>query len=166
MRNWIATLERKYEELTSMAADAAAPVFTTGPEMRPLPNEDVFLFRKKFPNEAIDRMADPADGRVCWRAFVATLGGAAMLIAFFAPSAYYWALGHQLEQGRAEQARLVKQLSELQHTKALRQSVPGQAEYARRKGYVEPAYAQVVHLPPVEEGALAKNLKSMENPAE
>jgi len=145
-----------------MQSPATSPTNLT--TLRPLPNEDVFLFVKPFDNSHIVREADPGEGKMCWRAFAATIGTAALLIGLITPAAVRWIAGHQLETMRHQRDLLEKRRGELVKELAHLRSIPRLMAVAKEKGFVDPGQSKKDHLQPAVKGALAVNLQLLRNP--
>ena len=162
---WIEALERKYE---LAGGGRPTPAVDRSALLRPLPNEDVFLFVKAIDNSTVVRQSDPREGRLCWSAFAGTLGGAALLIALLLPSAYRWMAGYQLAQLQVEESDLLKRKGEAVRRVAELQRMERLVEVAKSRGMVEDANktARVEFLQPAVKGALAMNLQSLKNPAQ
>jgi hypothetical protein len=164
MWKWIEQLERKYE---SAAPARRAPELDRSALLRPLPNEDVFLFVKPIDNSTVIRQSDPREGRLCWQAFAGTLAAAGLMIALLGPSAYRFMAGYQLAQLEAEEKDLLKRKGEAVRRVAELQRMERLVEMARGRGLVDDApKSRVEHLQPAVKGALAMNLQSLKNPGQ
>lgn len=121
--------------------------------LRPLPNEDVYLFVKRIDNRAVVRAADPAARRARARSMVMGLFVALLLVAGLAPAAYSRIEGRRISDLRqrqtelqAEQKRLELQEADLVRVERLRplakefgfeDPTPGSLEYLDGKSKAE-----------------------------
>ena len=113
--------------------------------LRPIANEDVFLFVKRIDNSAVVRAIDPAARRARTQTVATGFIAAMLVIAGLVPTAYNTMAGftvrslkdeqHRLEQERAalnlDEAKLLNPARLAQLAKSLRMSepVPQQIEY-------------------------------------
>ena len=72
--------------------------------LRPLANEDVYLFVKRIDNTAVVRAVDPAARRASFRAVATGFALAMFVIAGLFPAAYNTMEGYHIQQLRQEQA--------------------------------------------------------------
>src|SRR5438270_1148837 len=92
-------------------ADVPAAVWaqTESPRLRPIANEDVYLFVKRIDNSTVVRAADPVARRVRSRTVATGFIAAMLVIAGLVPAAYNTMAGFTLEDLRQQQAKLKQQ---------------------------------------------------------
>ncbi|MFB3776352.1 MAG: hypothetical protein ACE141_02045 [Bryobacteraceae bacterium] len=123
--------------------------------LRPVPNEEIYFFRKTIDNTGVVRQSDPQSRARCWRWIATTAAGTLLLAGLLWPSLYSMVAGYQIEALKARQQRLVAERSELELQEARLLSPEKLEELARARDFVDPAPAQVVHLGPQPDGSLA-----------
>jgi hypothetical protein len=74
--------------------------------LRPVANEDVYLFVKRIDNSAVVRAIDPAARKASLRAVVTGFAVVMLVIAGLFPAAYNTMEGYQIQQLRQEQEQL------------------------------------------------------------
>ena len=74
--------------------------------LRPVANEDVYLFIKKIDNSAVVRAMDPAARKASLRAVATGFAVAMLVIAGLFPAAYNTMEGYHIQQLRQEQEQL------------------------------------------------------------
>ncbi|HEY7209515.1 MAG TPA: hypothetical protein VH477_04520 [Bryobacteraceae bacterium] len=143
----LATWVNRFTGVRELAGVAPAVwTRTETPRLRPIANEDVYLFVKRIDNTAVARAADPA-ARVARSRSMATGFAAAMLvIAGLVPAAYNTTAGFTLEHLRGEQAQLRQQMSQLQADEAQLVSMERLEQLAKTLKMSEPAPQQVETL--------------------
>jgi hypothetical protein len=101
-------------------ADAPAAVWTRteAQRLRPLANEDVYLFVKRIDNGSVVRVADPAALRARNNTMATGFVSAMLVIAGLVPTAYNIMSGFTLQHLRVEQARLQEERARLDITEA------------------------------------------------
>ena len=101
-------------------ADAPPAVWTRTetPRLRPLANEDVYLFVKRIDNTAVVRAADPAARTARGRSMVTGFIAAMLVIAGLVPTAYNTTAGFTVQHLQAEQSRLKEQKAKLDASEA------------------------------------------------
>src|SRR3954462_1768931 len=82
--------------------------------LRPLPNEDVYLFVKKIDNATVVRAADPAARRNSMGAVATGFAMAVFVIAGLFPAAYNTMEGYRIQQLRQEHTQLQQQRASLE----------------------------------------------------
>lgn len=103
----LATIVNRFVGVRELA-DAPPAIWTRteAPRLRPIANEDVYLFIKRIDNTAVARAADPA----AMRARTGTVGtgfvAAMLVIAGLLPAAYNTMSGFTIENLKQEQAKL------------------------------------------------------------
>ncbi len=96
-------------------ADAPPAVWarTESPRLRPIANEDVYLFVKKIDNSTVIRAIDPAARRARSHSMVTGFIAAMLVIAGLVPTAYNTTAGFAVQHLRDEQAQLKQQKAKL-----------------------------------------------------
>ena len=96
-------------------ADVSPAVWTRteSPRLRPIANEDVYLFVKRIDNTAVVRAADPAASLARSRSMLTGFVAAMLVIAGLVPTAYNTTAGFTLQQLRGEQVQLQQQMTKL-----------------------------------------------------
>jgi hypothetical protein len=82
--------------------------------LRPLPNEDVYLFVKRIDNHAVVRAIDTSARRARTSSMVTSFGLAMLFIAGLAPAAYNTVEGYHIQSLRKTQAELKQQINSLE----------------------------------------------------
>lgn len=98
-------------ELTE--AQPAAWARTESPRLRPIANEDVYLFVKRIDNTAVVRAVDPVARGMRTRTVVVAFIAVLLVIAGLVPAAYGTMAGFTLQSLRQEQQRLKEQERQL-----------------------------------------------------
>ena len=98
-------------ELTE--APSAIWTRTESPRLRPLANEDVYLFVKRIDNGSVVRVIDPAARRARSNTMATGFIAAMLVIAGLVPTAYNIMSGFTLQHLRADQARLSEERARL-----------------------------------------------------
>ena len=114
--------------------------------LRPLPNEDVYLFVKRIDNRAVVRAADPAARRARARSMVMGLLTALMLVAGLAPAAYSRIEGRHISELRQRQAELQSQHKQLELKEADLVNVERLRKIAKEFGFVDPTAGSLEYL--------------------
>jgi hypothetical protein len=81
--------------------------------LRPLPNEDVYLFVKRIDNRAVVRAIDPAARNARTSSMFTSFGLAILFIAGLAPAAYNTMEGYHIQSLRKTQAELKQEMNDL-----------------------------------------------------
>ncbi len=154
----MATIATVYNRLLRPMAEAAgtAQVADNQYALRPIPNEDLYLFVKDFDNGRVVRQADPQASRDCWRIILS--GGLAvlLLLGILLPHAMGMIAGYQIQNLRTEQQRLLADRAELDVTEAKLLSPQRINEFAAKQNFVDPAGKQyIVYLPSKSNGSVA-----------
>jgi cell division protein FtsL len=126
--------------------------------LRPLPNEDIYLFVKEMDNGRVVRQADPKARVACWRFIMSGALAVTLLIGILLPSAAARIAGYQMESLRQEQKTLLTEKANLELEEARLLSPERLEEIARLQHFVDPGPRNVVYLNG-KGGALAMNLK-------
>ena len=126
----------------------------------PIPNEEIYLYRKPIDNSGVVRQSDPKARARCWR-WVATATAVTVLLAgMLWPGAHALLAGYQIESLKATQQTLRAELASLELEEARLLSPEKLDEMAREQQLIDPAPDQIVQLAPAPDGSLARNLKS------
>jgi hypothetical protein len=123
--------------------------------LRPVPNEEIYFFRKVIDNAGVVRQSDPQSRALCWRWIATTAAGTLLLAGLLWPSLYGMVAGYQIEALKVRQQRLIAERSELELQEARLLSPEKLEQLARAQDFVDPAPAQVVHLGPQPDSSLA-----------
>jgi hypothetical protein len=101
-------------------AEAPSAIWTRTetPRLRPLANEDVYLFVKRIDNGSVVRVIDPAARRARSNTMATGFLAAMLIIAGLVPTAYNIMSGFTLQHLRADQARLQEDRARLDRTEA------------------------------------------------
>jgi len=129
-------------------ADVRPAVWTRaeGCRLRPIANEDVYLFVKRVDNSAVVRAADPMARRARSRTVMTGLAAAMLVIAGLVPTAYNTMAGFNLQSLHQEQIKL-KQQNALLDTEEAKLLSPAHLEkLAKSLKMSEPAPQQVQFL--------------------
>lgn len=134
----LATFVNRFVGVRELAeAPPAVWARTESPRLRPIANEDVYLFVKRIDNTGVVRAVDMAALRARSRSMITGFIAAMLVIAGLAPAAYNTTAGFTLQHLRAERVQLKQE-----------------------KARVDTAEAQLVSLDRLQQ--LAKNLKMSE----
>ena len=125
---------------------AAARPRTETCRLRPLANEDVYLYVKRIDNTAVVRAADPAGRRASFRAVTAGFAVAMLVIAGLFPAAYNTMEGYHIQQLRQQQTELKQQRATLTFQAAKMLSPESLNRMATRLKMVDPTPQQVQFL--------------------
>jgi cell division protein FtsL len=130
---------------------------TESPRLRPIANEDVYLFVKRIDNTAVVRAADPAArtarSRSMWTGFIAAM----LVIAGLVPTAYNTTAGFALEHLRSEQTQLRQEKAKLDASEAKLVSMDRLQQLAKTLKMSEPEPQQVQTLEAKPAGTEARN---------
>ncbi len=113
------------------------------PRLRPIANEDVYLFVKRIDNSAVVRAADPVARRARSRTVVTGFIAAMLLIAGLVPTAYNTMAGFTVQSLRQEQAKLKQQEAQLDLAQAKLLSYDRLEKLSKSLKMVEPDPTQV-----------------------
>ena len=129
-------------------ADAPPAVWarTECPRLRPIANEDVYLFVKKIDNSGVIRAVDPAARRSRSRSMATGFLAAMLVIAGLVPTAYNTTAGFTMQHLREEQVRLEQQRAKLDAQEAELVSVARLEQLANTLNMSEPEPQQVQML--------------------
>ncbi|HBY62057.1 MAG TPA: hypothetical protein DEH78_19735 [Solibacterales bacterium] len=127
--------------------------------LRPLPNEDVFLFAKPIDNSQVVRQHDPAARRTAVRSILVACSVSTFLILLLLPNAYGLLAGYQIERLRTDNEKLTAAYKALEIEEAKLITPQRLEELARMQQLVDPAPGSVVYLEPKAEGSVAMHVK-------
>ncbi len=131
------------------ALDDAPPAVwtrTETPRLRPIANEDVYLFVKRIDNGGVVRAADPAARRARSRSVATGFLAAMLVIAGLVPAAYNTMSGFTLQNLRQEQDKLKQQQATLDLQEAQLLSPSRLEQLAKSLKLVEPVPQAVQYL--------------------
>jgi cell division protein FtsL len=132
----------------SELVDAAPAVWTRteSPRLRPLPNEDVYLFVKRIDNSTVARAIDPAARRARGHSVLVGFFAAVLVIAGLVPIAYNTLAGFTLQTLHQEQEKLKQERTMLDASEAELLSYDRLEKMATKLNMVNPAPQQVQFL--------------------
>ncbi len=119
---------------------------TESPRLRPIANEDVYLFVKRIDNTAVARAADPAARKARSRSMMTGFVAAMLVIAGLVPTAYNTTAGFALQHLRGEQDQLRQQMAKLDTAEAKLVSMDRLQQLAKTLKMSEPALTQLETL--------------------
>lgn len=128
------------------AAPPAVWTHTEAPRLRPIANEDVYLFVKRIDNSMVVRAVDPAARRARSRTVATGFIAAMLVIAGLVPAAYNTIAGFTLQTLSQEQEKLKQQEAQLDLEQAKLLSYDRLKELAQSLRMVDPAPQQVQYL--------------------
>ena len=128
------------------AAPPAVWTHTEAPRLRPIANEDVYLFVKRIDNSMVVRAVDPAARRARTRTVTTGFIAAMLVIAGLVPAAYNTIAGFTLQSLTQEQEKLKQQVAQLDLEQAKLLSYDRLKELAQSLRMVDPAPQQVQYL--------------------
>ena len=128
------------------AAPPAVWTHTEAPRLRPIANEDVYLFVKRIDNSMVVRAVDPAARRARSRTVATGFIAAMLVIAGLVPAAYNTIAGFTLQSLTQEQEKLKQQVAQLDLEQAKLLSYDRLKELAQSLRMVDPAPQQVQYL--------------------
>ena len=114
--------------------------------LRPVANEDVYLFIKRIDNSAVVRAVDPAARKASLRAVATGFTLAILVIAGLFPAAYNTMEGYHIQQLRQEQEQLKQERAGLDLVEAKLLSPENLNRMAESLKLVDPAPQQVQYL--------------------
>jgi cell division protein FtsL len=106
----LATFVNRFMGATELA-EAPSAVWTRAdvPRLRPIANEDVYLFVKRIDNSSVIRAIDPVAQSARTKSMATGFAAAVLIIAGLVPSAYNVTAGFTMQQLRQEQTQLERQ---------------------------------------------------------
>jgi hypothetical protein len=145
-------------------ADAPSRIWTRSdsPRLRPLANEDVYLFVKRIDNTSVIREIDPAAQRARGNSMATGFAAAMLVIAGLVPTAYNITTGFTLQHLHQEQAQLIEERAKLDAAEAKLISPDRLRILAKRLKMAEPEPQQVQTLDgPVKSETAAEALNTL-----
>ena len=127
------------------------------PRVRPIANEDVYLFVKRIDNSGVVRAADLGARRVRTGSVATGFAAAMLIIAGLAPAAYNTMSGFTLQNLRQEQTRLKQEQATLDLQEAQLLSPAHLEQLAKSLQMVEPAPQSIQYLDGKSKNADASN---------
>jgi hypothetical protein len=111
----LATFVNRFVGVAELA-DAPPAVWTRteAPRLRPIANEDVYLFVKRIDNTAVVRAADPIALRARSRTVATGFVAALLVIAGLVPAAYQTMAGFTIQNLKQEQVKLRDEQAKLE----------------------------------------------------
>lgn len=116
--------------------------------LRPLPNEELYLYIKRIDNTGVVRQHDPSSGRVAWKAIGGSCIAASLLVGLLLPSAYRLLAGYQIDRLKQAHEQSIKELKTLEYEEARHINMDRMLELAKTKEFVAPTTEQVQFLQP------------------
>jgi len=154
----LATFINRFVGVRELAeAPPAVWTRTEAPRLRPIANEDVYLFVKRIDNTTVVRAADPCARRARTRTVLTGFIAALLVIAGLVPAAYNTMAGFTLESLRQEQQKLKQQEAQLNLEQAKLLSFDRLEKLANSLKMVDPAPRQVEYLEGKSKAAEARN---------
>lgn len=151
----LATLTNRFVD--TFEATEAVTLRGNDYQLRPLANEDVYLFVKAIDNAKVVRQADPQAAGVCWRFIIGACMTVVMFTAMLLPSAYSLLSGYQIQKLKAEQQKQYQEQAALDQQVAAWLSPARLAALAQEQQLSEPTPDRVFYLNPAAEGSVAMN---------
>lgn len=143
----LATFVNRFVGIRELAAAPPAVwTRTEAPRLRPIANEDVYLFVKRIDNSMVVRAVDPVARRARTRSVATGFVAATLVIAGLVPAAYNTMAGFSLQSLRQEQEKLKQKQSQLDLEEAKLLSYDRLKELANSLKMVDPAPQQVQYL--------------------
>jgi len=143
----IATFVNRFVGVRELAeAPSAAWTRSDAPRLRPLANEDVYLFVKRIDNSPVIRASDPVAQAARSKSMATGFAAAVLVIAGLVPTAYNVTAGFTLQQLRSEQVQLQRQRAILETQEAQLVSPDHLRQLAKNLKMTEPEPQQVQTL--------------------
>jgi hypothetical protein len=141
-------------------ADAPPAVWTRteSPRLRPIANEDVYLFVKRIDNSTVERAIDPAARRARSNSVLVGFAAALLVIAGLVPVAYNTLAGFTLQTLRQDQEKLKQERTALEASQATLLSYGRLEKLAASIGMIDPVPQQVHFLQGKAKSAEARNV--------
>lgn len=114
--------------------------------LRPIPNEDLYLFVKAIDNSRVVRQADPQARWSVVKFIGSSFGVALLLVVVMLPHAWGLMANYQIEALRQEQRRLVEDRDALEVEEASLTSTERLLEYARQRNFDLPAPQDEIYV--------------------
>ncbi len=143
----LATFVNRFVGVRELAeAPPAVWARTESPRLRPIANEDVYLFVKRIDNTGVVRAVDHAARRARSRSMATGFIAAMLVIAGLVPTAYNTTAGFTLQHLREEQTQLRQQKAKLDTAEAQLVSLDRLQQLAKNLKMSEPEPQQVQTL--------------------
>ena len=123
--------------------------------LRPIPNEDVYLFAKAIDNSRVQRAVDPSESDKRWKAIGLCVVIALVAMAAVTPHLLALQDGYRIEALKQEGQRLADERTILDAQVSALLSAERLEQQARDMQFIDPAPGQVVYLNPRADGSLA-----------
>ncbi|MCS6952232.1 MAG: hypothetical protein RMK57_16035 [Bryobacterales bacterium] len=123
--------------------------------LRPLPNEEIWVFRKAIDNSALMREADPEARRRCRQWIALTAAATVLAVLGLWPRVEQAVAGYRIEALRQEREMLLAELAALDAAEAKLLDPRRLQELARIQQFMDPAPPQIQHLNPDHRDELA-----------
>jgi type VI protein secretion system component VasK len=114
--------------------------------LRPIPNEDLYLFVKAIDNSRVVRQADPQARWSVVKFIGSSFGVALLLVVVMLPHAWGLMANYQVEALRQEQKRLVEDRDALEVEEASLTSTERLLDYARQRNFDLPAPQDEIYI--------------------
>ncbi|MBV9304441.1 MAG: cell division protein FtsL [Acidobacteriaceae bacterium] len=143
----LASLVNRFVAVSELA-DVRPAVWTRADScrLRPIANEDVFLFVKRIDNSSVIRAADPLARRARTRSVTTGFAAAMLVIAGLMPAAYNTMTGFSVQTLKQEQQKLQQERAALDLEEAKLLNPARLAQLAKSLKMVEPVAQQVQYL--------------------
>jgi cell division protein FtsL len=143
----LATFVNRFVGIRELA-DAPPAVWTRteSPRLRPIANEDVYLFVKRIDNSSVVRAVDPAARRARSRSVATGFIAAMLIIAGLVPAAYNTMAGFTLQNLQQEQEKLKQQKAQLDLEEARLLNYDRLEKLSNSLKMVEPVPQQIQYL--------------------
>ncbi|HMF75990.1 MAG TPA: hypothetical protein VK604_10045 [Bryobacteraceae bacterium] len=143
----LATFVNRFAGIRELAeAPSAVWTRTESPRLRPLANEDVYLFVKRIDNTTVIRELNPAAQRARGNSMATGFVAAVLVIAGLVPTAYNITSGFTLQHLRQEQVQLQEERAKLETSEAQLVSPDHLRVLARKLKMAEPEPQQLQTL--------------------
>lgn len=126
----------------------------------PIPNQEIYFYRKPIDNSGVVRKADPKAQARCWSWIAAATAATFLVAGMLGPSAYGMLEGSQVEKLKKARETLQAELKSLEAQEASLLSPENLELIAQESELLDPAPNQLVDLSPAPDGSLARNLNS------
>lgn len=143
----LATIVNRFVGVRELAeAPPAIWTRTESPRLRPIANEDVYLFVKRIDNTTVVRAVDPIARRARSRTVATGFIAAMLVIAGLVPAAYNTMAGFTVENLRQEQQKLQQQNAQLDLQQAKLLNYDRLEQLSKTLKMVDPVPQQVQYL--------------------
>jgi hypothetical protein len=149
---WITTTAGVREAAGTGARPAGEDEF----QVRPLPNENIFLWVRPVDNSKVMAQAEPRATRAAWKSIAASLAFVGAFFVLLLPVALNVHAGYRIHALKLEQQRLLNEQALLEQRTATLLSPERLAELAAMQELVDPAPEELAPLPPASDGTWAR----------